>query len=193
MTLDKINAALNNGGVALLPTETVFGLACRAMNKNAVDKIYAIKGREFDKPLAVCVHSLEQAEDLGTFNPLARKIAHEYWPGPVTVIVKAKPGNGLDPRCFSRVDGEATIALRCPDASWRDRLDGPLALTSANRSGEPDCVDYASALALLGTEIDGHIENEIPLSGQASTIISVNEEGLKTLRQGSVNLAGLTI
>ena len=90
MTLDKINAALNNGGVALLPTETVFGLACRAMNQNAVDKIYAIKGREFDKPLAVCVHSLEQAEDLGTFNPLARKIAHEYWPGPITIIVKAK-------------------------------------------------------------------------------------------------------
>jgi len=115
MTLyDPINFALDQNGVVLLPTETVFGLACRATDPIAINKIYAIKGRGFDKPLAVCISNLEQAETLGVFNKTARQIAKQYWPGSVTIILKAKSNTGLDPRCLSGVKGSDSVALRCP-------------------------------------------------------------------------------
>jgi len=189
MTLyDPINFALHQNGVVLLPTETVFGLACLAIDPISINKIYAIKGRDFNKPLAVCIANLEQAETLGVFNDAARKIAHKYWPGSVTIILKAKPNTGLDPRCLSGHKNSETVALRCPAISWRDHLKTPLALTSANRSGEADCVDHASALALLGSEVDAHLETMTSLSGQPSTIISVDEIGCHIIRQGAVTL-----
>ncbi len=187
-SFNLINSALDQSGVILLPTETVYGLAAQATDSEAIDKIYAIKGRDFDKPLAVCISNLEQAEALGDFNNKARQIADKYWPGSVTIIVKAKAQTGLDPRCLSHQNSSPTIALRCPDANWRDKLTSPLALTSANRSGDADCVDHASALALLGSEVDAHLETEIPLSGQPSTIISIDATGVRILRQGTVKL-----
>jgi len=72
---DRINTILSDGGVALLPTETVYGLACQASHQFAVDKIYTIKGRDFNKPLAVCVRDLAQAETLGVFTKTARSLA----------------------------------------------------------------------------------------------------------------------
>ena len=75
--MDKVNA----GGVCVLPTETVYGIACRADNAEAVERIYAIKGRGFDKPLAVCVSDLEMAKALAEFDPLASRLAAEFWPG----------------------------------------------------------------------------------------------------------------
>ena len=189
MTLyDPINFALDQNGVVLLPTETVFGLACRATDPIAINKIYAIKGRGFDKPLAVCISNLEQAETFAVFNKTARQIAKQYWPGSVTIILKAKSNTGLDPRCLSGVKGSDSVALRCPAIEWRDHLKTPLALTSANHSGEPDCIDHGSALALFEPEVDAHLETETVLSGQPSTIISIDEIGCHVIRQGTVKL-----
>jgi len=107
----EIKTALDAGEVVILPTETVYGLAARADMADAVSKIYDIKGRDFDKPLAVCV------------------------PGSLTLVLNVKDGTALDPRVTSNSSGVATIALRCPDADWRADISDPLALTSANRSG----------------------------------------------------------
>jgi len=181
-----INETLSSGGILLLPTETVYGLACVATDTAAVDKIYAVKGRDFEKPLAVCVKDLAEAETLGLLDEAARQLAIRYWPGSLTLVVKVHPEITLDPRCLSGRGQDATIALRCPEADWRDGLNGPLALTSANRSGQPDCVNYNSAMAEFDGELDGALMSDGPLSGAPSTIISVMRGNLKILRQGTL-------
>lgn len=183
---DRINTALSKGGVALLPTETVYGLACRVDDALAVDKIYAIKGRDFDKPLAVCVRNLAQAETLGLFNDTSRKLAKQHWPGSLTIIVKAKADLTLDARCLSEQGPDRTIAFRCPEADWRETLNGPLALTSANRSGDPDCVSHEAAMTELGDEIDADLPTERPLSGAPSTIVAIEGNTVRILRQGAL-------
>ena len=185
----EINQKLLSGGVVLLPTETVFGLACHAENARAVEKIYALKGRSFQKPLAVCVKNLEAAQRLGEFSDAAKALAKKYWPGSLTIITKAKPNLKIDPNCQSKFGELTTIAFRCPEADWLPHLDGPLALTSANRSGEKETVSYAAAIAELGEEIDSGLKTDMVLSGSPSTIISVIGEEIKILRQGSLEVA----
>ena len=80
-TLDRISDIINEGGVCILPTETVYGIAAHADNESAIDRIYAIKGRNFDKPLAVCVPNLEHAKKLAQFDDLALRLARKFWPG----------------------------------------------------------------------------------------------------------------
>ena len=184
-----INQSLNTGGVVLLPTETVYGLACRAGDARAVEKIYALKGRSFQKPLAVCVKNLEAAQRLGEFSDAAKALAKQYWPGSLTIITEAKPDLNIDTNCQSILGEMTTIAFRCPEADWLPHLDGPLALTSANRSGEKDCISYAAAMAELGEEIDASLKTKMALSRSPSTIVSVIDEEIKILRQGTLEIS----
>lgn len=183
-----LNGILEAGGVALLPTETVYGLACLANNSQAVDRIYALKGRTFQKPLAVCVQDIDMARAFGLFSPKAIALAERYWPGSLTLIVEAKPGLHIDAKCQSMSGGTPTIAFRCPEADWLPALNGPLALTSANRSGEKDCVSYAESMAEFAEEIDGSLRANVALSGLPSTIVSVLDEEIKILRQGTLEV-----
>ena len=183
-----INRELLAGGVALLPTETVYGLACSAENPAAVEKIYAMKGRDFMKTLAVCVKNLEEAEKFGIFTPKALDLAKKYWPGSLTIIVEAKEALFIDENCLGETEDKLTIAFRCPEADWREHLTGPLALTSANRSGEKDCVSYEEAMNTFGEAIDASLATEGPLSGLPSTIVSVFDGHLKVLRHGTLKV-----
>lgn len=174
--------------MVLLPTETVYGLACSALDPQAVEKVYAVKGRTFQKPLAVCVKDLEMAERFGVFSPRAAELAKNYWPGSLTLIVEAKPDLKIDSKCQSKLGQTKTIAFRCPEANWLGHLDGPLALTSANRSGEKECISFTLAAAEFGEEIDAGLETDVPLSGSPSTIISIIDENIKVLRQGTLEV-----
>ena len=184
-----INRRLEASGVVLLPTETVYGLACRAEDARAVQKIYAIKGRSFQKPLAVCVRDLETAQRFGEFSAAATRLAEKYWPGSLTIITEAKPNLDIDPKCQSKSAETTTIAFRCPEADWLTHLDGPLALTSANRSGEKDCVSYDAAISKLGAEIDASLKTDMSLSGLPSTIILAIGDDINILRQGTVKVS----
>ena len=175
--IDKINA----GGVCVLPTETVYGIACRADNAEAVERIYAIKGRGFDKPLAVCVSDLEMARALAEFDPLASRLGAEFWPGALTLVLPAKDKT-LDARCYQ---GE-TIALRCPDIEWSESLKTPLALTSANKSGEP-----AATTADTGLEVDAVLDTGPSREKIPSTILLVQNGKIKCLREGALKADAL--
>lgn len=175
--IDKVNA----GGVCVLPTETVYGIACRADNAEAVERIYAIKGRGFDKPLAVCVSDLKMAENLAEFDPSASCLATEFWPGALTLVLPAKDKT-LDARCYQ---GE-TIALRCPDIEWSKSLKAPLALTSANRSGEP-----AATTANTGLEVDAVLDTGPSREKIPSTILLVKDGKIKCLREGALKADAL--
>ncbi len=184
-----IEAALESGGVVILPTETVYGLAARADNADAVSKIYALKGRDFAKPLAVCVKTLAQAESLALFDETSRDLAHRFWPGSLTLVINARTDRVLDSRVMRDSGGVKTIALRCPDADWVKHLTHPLALTSANRAGEADTVSYADAVAAIANPTIIGLEATAALSGAPSTIVRVLERKINTLRQGELDIS----
>jgi len=174
---NDIAKILKGGGICILPTETVYGLAADASNSAAIDRIFDIKGRDFDKPLAVCIRGLAQAEDLAVFRPAAKALAAKFWPGPLTLVLPAKTKT-LDKRCYQG----GTIALRCPDIDWRERLSNtPLALTSANRSGEP-----ASVTANTGLQVDTILDAGPSRDGVASTILLINGDKIQLLREGAI-------
>ena len=124
MTICPHSQALDSGALLLLPTETVWGVAARADNSAAIDKLYAAKGRDFNKPLALCIASLEQAQKFGVFNAQALELAQHHWPGPLTIILSAAPIaiDTFDPRAFGALGKQKTIAFRCPDSDWRKGL-----------------------------------------------------------------------
>jgi len=181
-----VDTALKQGGICLLPTETVYGLGVDPFNSDSVDRLYALKGRDFDKPLALCVKNIKQAERFGKFNILAYRLAKKLWPGPLTLILNAQDGLELDPRLFgtSRT-GERTIALRCPDISWIKKLDNlPIALTSANKSGDPDPLSFREAFYTMGAHTQAVIEGPIKSYGLPSTIVAISGEQAEILRRG---------
>ncbi len=181
MSASEVIDKINSGGVCVLPTETVYGIACRADNAEAVERIYAIKGRGFDKPLAVCVSDLKMAESLAKFDPLASHLATEFWPGALTLVLPAKDKT-LDARCYQ---GE-TIALRCPDIEWSKSLTAPLALTSANKSGEP-----AATTAETGLEVDAVLDTGPSREKIPSTILLVQNGKIRCLREGALKADAL--
>jgi len=181
-TLSDIAPVIDKGGVCVLPTETVYGLACRADNEHAVNCIYAIKGRDFDKPLAVCVKDLTAAKKLAQFDETASRLAVKFWPGSLTLVLPVQDKT-LDPRCYQ---GE-TIALRCPDIEWRESFDYPLALTSANKSGEADAVT-----AETGLEVDTVLDTGPSREKVPSTILLVQDGKIKCLRAGALSAEALS-
>ncbi len=175
-------AALAAGDLVLLPTETVAGLAARADDPSAVARIFAAKGRAPDKPLAVCVRDAAAAEGLADVCDVSRALMAQHWPGPLTLVLPAKPA-GLAPECLG--GNGTTVALRCPDIVWREDLCFvPLALTSANLSGQPSVADVEQARA----DFPGvaAVPGAGDPSGRPSTIVSVVDGCVTTLRAGEI-------
>lgn len=186
-SLIKTMDALSHGGLAILPTETVYGLAARADIKASIDRIYTVKGRDFDKPLALCVENLDMAETYGFMSGLAAELAQEFWPGPLSLIVKARRSK-LDPRLYGKdKHGRKTISLRCPQADWRTSINGlPLALTSANPSGLKAPLNIDDAIAYIGDGVDAIAKGPPCAIGVSSTILAIHGREATVLRQGSV-------
>lgn len=181
-SLRRITETINQGGVCILPTETVYGIAALAENKNTIDRIYAIKGRDFDKPLAVCIRDLKDAKKLAKFDETASRLAHKFWPGPLTLVLPAADKT-LDARCYQ---GD-TIALRCPDIEWRESFTAPLALTSANRSGEPAAITAQTDLEVDAVFDAGPSRDKVP-----STILLLENGKIKCLRAGALKAESLS-
>jgi len=176
-----IKEKINFGGVCILPTETVYGIACRADHPASIDRIYAIKGRDFDKPLAVCVRNLEAAKQLAQFDKIATRLANEFWPGALTLVLPVQ-NKTLDPRCYQ----SETIALRCPDIEWREEFEQPLALTSANKSSEP-----AATTAETDLNVDAVLDTGPSRAKIPSTILRVQNGTIKCLREGALKADAL--
>ncbi len=175
--MKRIADIIQSGGVVILPTETVYGIAARADDAAAIARIYDIKGRSFDKALAVCVSGVKQAQTLAAFNADAISLASAFWPGPLTLVLPAKT-KSLHDKCYQ---GE-TIALRCPDIDWRAHFtETPLALTSANRSGEADALTAETDLT-----VDAVLDGGRAAGGIPSTILSVADNKITLLREGAL-------
>ncbi|WP_156256051.1 L-threonylcarbamoyladenylate synthase [Sandarakinorhabdus oryzae] len=174
---------LRAGGLVAVPTETVYGLAARADDGAAVAGIYAAKGRPSFNPLIVHVADIAQAETLALLSPLAHRLAAEFWPGPLTLVLPRRPDA---PVALLVTAGLDTIALRCPAHAIMQALVrsvGPLAAPSANASGRISPTRASHVLASLDVPV---IDAGPSAAGVESTIVAVTEGGWRLLRPGAV-------
>ena len=168
-------ATLNGGGVAVIPTDTVYGLAARPDRPDAVARLYSIKARDAKKPIAILASDAEgAARFVGTD---AARIGAKHWPGALTVV---GCGEGV----------------RVPDHEWTRRLiaacGGALRVTSANLSGGQAATDAAAALASVGLSADIVADGGVSPGGVASTVVRVADGGrLELLRDGPVKFLTL--
>ena len=181
---------LRDGGLVAVPTETVYGLAARADNDEAVSRIYGAKGRPDFNPLIVHVASLELARKLADFSDVAEKLAAEHWPGPLTLVLPRRRDAGLAEAVTA---GLETVAIRMPShAVMRALLEEsglPIAAPSANRSGFISPTSTAHVLASLDGRIDAVIDGGMCEKGLESTIAAVRADGsVVVLRPGPILL-----
>ena len=177
---------INGGGVVGVPTDTVYGLAVDPFNEDALWTLFDLKGRPERKPIGLLVGSVEQAEELARIPDDVHELLEQHWPGALTIVVPVKV---IVPDWVG--DGSTrTIGLRMPDHPAILELlqaTGPLAVTSANRSGEAETHDDAAGRAVFGELVDGYLAGECP-GGMASTVVDLTGDGLKVLRQGPVEV-----
>lgn len=184
--LDRALALLQAGEVVAIPTETVYGLAGDATNGEAVARIYEAKGRPRFNPLIAHVCDLEMAERIGVFDPLSRKLAELFWPGPLTLVVPLKADTGIHPLATAGLD---TIALRMP-RGFGNRLIAalgkPLSAPSANSSGRISSTSAEAVAADLGKRIKLVVDGGATPVGVESTIVRVKDGKPKLLRPGGI-------
>lgn len=174
----EVARCVQQGGTVIFPTETVYGIGCDPENDCAIDAIYVAKGRSERKPLALHVAGIEAARPFVRSLPeCARAAIQRFWPGPLAIIVPRAPGRFERAAC-----GLATISLRCPSDALALALlkgAGPLAATSANRSGQPafrgneesPTLPEAALAVLAGPTQFGQESTILDCSGQAPVIL----------------------
>ena len=177
---------IKRGGVVAIPTETVYGLAASAYDENAVNKIFVAKGRPQDNPLIVHTCNTHMTREIvEDFSADAQKLANEFWPGPLTIILKR---NGKIPSSVSA--GLDTVAVRMPSNEVARKLievSGlPLAAPSANLSGSPSPTSADHVLKDLDGKIDAVIMSDDCTVGVESTVVTLAVSPYRILRPGFV-------
>ena len=166
---------LNRGGVAVIPTDTVYGLAARPDFEASVDRLYTIKGRELKKPIALLASGIGAIERFGyPIAGKARELAEKYWPGALTMVIEKE-------------------GFRIPDhAETRELIaacGGVLRVTSANLSGRRPATDAPQALKDVGLSADYVVDDGVSPGGVPSTVVRVAADGsIEVLREGAIRL-----
>lgn len=179
--------AIEAGDLVVLPTDTVYGLAADAFKADAVQRLLDAKGRGRDMPPPVLISVVESLDALATDVPdNGRKLCEEYWPGPLTVICHAQGSLMWD-----LGDTQGTVALRVPDhENTRELLSrtGPLAVSSANLSGQPAALDVYDAEAQLAESVAVYLDGGEVTGGQPSTIVDLTGEVPHVVRIGALSM-----
>lgn len=192
---DVAAARLAGGDVLLLATDTICGLHARADQAAALERVLALKGRHPGQPFLLLAGSPEQALSLcGPVTARVRSLCAAAWPGPFTFILPA--GAGLHE--LVRDVARGTVAVRVPGREdlrqLIGRAGGPLASTSANRTGEPPLVDLAAAVAAFGNLVDGWWGGSggpgEPAPGAPSALVDLTADPPRVLRSGPRPLPG---
>lgn len=183
--LDQVQYVLSAGGIVAFPTDTVYGVGAMVHVPAAIQDLYSIKDRQRSKAIPVLVGLLEEMEQVAVDVPgTARRLAERFWPGPLTIVVPRHPDL---PRVLSPFP---TIGVRMPDhpiALALLRLSGPLAVTSANLSGEANTCTAADVEAQLGGLIAIILDGGRAPGGEPSTVVDPSGGRLSILRRGPIS------
>ncbi len=177
--------SLSNGGVILLPTDTVWGLACDFENGDALRKLYGLKRTE-PRQTALLISDIDQLEGLNIeLDGMAAKLAARFWPGALTIVVPAD-----SPRLGLVAGPDRTIGIRLPDCQRLQRLirgyGRPLAASSANFTGQKSPRFLADVPSSIISGVDAVIEPETHTSGIASAVVKCVGDGWRYLRAGAI-------
>lgn len=183
--LSATDRALGRGGIVVLPTDTVYGVTARPNVEGAPARLFAAKRRSRDLTLPVLVANLGDAERVAELTPPARRLADRYWPGAVTLVLPRT----AEARSWDLGSETETVGVRIPAhevALEVLRRAGPLAVTSANLSGEPTPRDCDGIVEMLGDEVDVYLCAGPSPIGVASTVVDVTTGEPRVLREGTV-------
>ena len=182
---------LNDGRVLVVPTDTVYGIGCDASNPDAVNAVLAAKGRGRQMPPPVLVASVDAIDSLCVDVPdYARTLARAFWPGGLTLILRARPDLGWD---LGETGG--TIGVRMPnqDALLTLLRDfGPMAVTSANLTGHPPATSVQQAIGYFGTSVAAYLDGGPTRGTTASSIVDCAHGDPCVIRLGTISLADLS-
>lgn len=183
--LEAAAAAARAGNLVVLPTDTVYGIAADAFDKEAVAALLAAKGRGRQMPPPVLIGDVTTLDGLATdVSDDARRLAEEFWPGGFTIILRAQPSLHWD-----LGETRGTVALRMPDhpaALALLRRTGPLAVSSANLSGSPAATSVEEAHAQLGDSVSVYLDGGRAPGGIASTIVDATGDAPRIVRAGAI-------
>src|SRR3990172_13353259 len=182
----RVRDIFKKGGIIAYPTETFYGLGVDPFNETAVKKLFNLKGREADKPISILVKDKKMLAEVAEEIPLsAEKLIKKFWPGPLTIILKAKKSIPITLRA-----GTGTIAVRISSNTITQKLleaiDSPITTTSANPSGKKSPVTASEVMNYFKNKVDLILDGGV-LSGKlGSTIVDVTEGDLKIIRAGEI-------
>ncbi len=177
---------LREGGVAAIPTDTLYGLAADALNTDAIERVFAIKERPDGMALPVLLAGLEQLPSVAAdIPPVALVLAEAYWPGPLTLVLPR--ADALPPRLTAGAD---TVAVRVPahpvPRELARLLGRPITGTSANISGAPDPQTLEELDRQVGRRVDCVVSAGPAPAGTASTIVDLSGESPRLIREGAI-------
>lgn len=181
--IDSVVDALSAGGVVVIPTDTVYGVAVSPTIPTGIAAIFELKGRSHAKALPVLGDSMEALGRIAVFDERARRAAAKFWPGPLTLVLPRAADFTVD----LGGDDRTTVAVRVPAFELTRALlarTGPLAVTSANLSGEPEARSVDEARARFGDRVAAYLDGGVT-EGLPSTVLSLVGEAT-VLREGAI-------
>jgi L-threonylcarbamoyladenylate synthase len=190
-SIDAAAAAIADGRVVGIPTETVYGLAVLPTN-GPLEALVAAKGRDPGKGIAVLIDGLEQLTGVVSLPREAARLAERFWPGPLTLVLPIRVGLALPDLLTG---GRTTLGVRVPDhvvPRTLARQLGPLAVSSANRTGQPEALTAAELVEAVGERITLTLDDGPVRGGRASSVVALTARGqIEVLREGAIDRASL--
>ena len=188
--IEAASLAIQRGALAVIPTDTVYGLAADAFDADAVADLLEAKGRGREMPPPVLVSAATTLDALAVKIPAyARTLVEEFWPGALTLVCYAQPSLKWD-----LGETRGTVAVRMPDHALALEIlerTGPLAVSSANLTGSPAATDAAAALEMLGHRVAVIVDGGATVGAVPSTIVDVTGDRPRLLRSGMITLPQL--
>ncbi|MCX6791278.1 MAG: L-threonylcarbamoyladenylate synthase [Candidatus Gribaldobacteria bacterium] len=189
--LKEIAMVLKNGGVGVLPTDTLYGLVGLALSKKTVQRIYKLKKRSPQKPFIILISNLNDLTKFQiTLEPSFKKYLNSIWPNSVSVILDCP---NLESKLSYLRPLKKTLAFRCPREKWLSNLlkqTGPLVAPSANWEGEKPAMNIKRARDYFGDQVDFYCDIGT-IKSVSSTLIAIKGKDVKILRQGQVKIKNL--
>jgi L-threonylcarbamoyladenylate synthase len=186
-SFDEAALFLNDGGIGVTPTDTLYGLVASALDPDAVERVYRVRGRDEGKPCIVLIADISELEqfNLELGGSSTSKWLERLWPGKVSMILPCP-----DERFAYLHRGTGTIAFRLPDKpELREflRETGPLIAPSANPQGMAPAKTVVEAEAYFGDDVDFYVDGGM-LAGEPSTVVKFEDEKLMVIREGAVRI-----
>ena len=186
MDIERLVEVINNGNIAVVPTDTVYGIIGDATNIDVIHKVYEVKKRDYSKPLILMVSSIDMLEKyVLEVNDIEKKLIDRYWPGKLTILFKKN--NNVDDLITS---GSNLVGIRYPDNKelneLMDKLNKPLISTSCNISSK----EVITSIDMLEEDISKHVSYVYDggiLSDTSSTIARVNDGKIEIIRDGELS------